>query len=105
MQPNKEFDKRKLLLEALSGNLANVMAYRSQIQRQHRHADLSQYAIRWVVDSRVDGGGMYLVDAEGAIRSISEDEFDDLPREISQRTWVKRDYTGGRRVPEPDEEY
>ena len=106
MKPGNDFDKRKLLLEAFSGNLSNVKAYKEQIQNFDSNGQEGKKKKRsWVMvtDNRTLGGKL-TVKLDGVEQEMTQEEFEKLniPR---NSIWATGDFSMGLPHVEPDEDY
>lgn len=90
--------KRQLLAELLAGKTEGIRAY--QVKTQQKDAN-----IRTVIDSRQCGGTIEILYRDYTKKEITSEEFDKLQETLKPTIWRIQDYTGGRPVRAPDEDY
>lgn len=92
-RPNLD-TKRQLLADLLIGYVDGLRAYKAAQQRA-----ASPY--RWVIHDEVNGK-LYGVGQDGQRHLLTADI---LTQVEPAKVWRVVDYTGGRPIPEPDEDY
>ena len=87
-------DKRQLLANFLEGNSDNLRTYKASRQR-------AESPYRWIIQDEIVGT-VYGVSKDGNQHLLTTDELAKAPRNILVQIV---DHSGGKRVPEPDEDY
>lgn len=94
MNRNLINDKRQLLSNLFEGNADSLRQYRTSQQRAN-----SPY--RWIVSDTV-GGTVYGVGKDGSQHPLTSDALAKAPPNI---IFQIVDHSGGKRIPESDEDY